>query len=52
MNKNKDLVSIIVTVYKSYNYLNDLIKSVESQSYKNYELILLMMDQIEKLIIF
>ena len=39
MNKNNDLISIIVTVYKSYNYLNDLIKSVESQSYKNYELI-------------
>ena len=39
MNKDNDLISIIVTVYKSYNYLNDLIKSVESQTHKNYELI-------------
>ena len=39
MNKDNDLISIIVTIYKSYNYLNDLIKSVESQTHKNYELI-------------
>tara|TARA_B100000963_G_C22536066_1_gene629866 strand:- start:252 stop:1040 length:789 start_codon:yes stop_codon:yes gene_type:complete len=39
MNRNNDLISIIVTVYKNYIYLNDLIKSVESQTHKNYELI-------------
>ena len=39
MNNNNDLISIIVTVYKNYIYLNDLIKSVESQTHKNYELI-------------
>ena len=39
MNRNNDLISIIVTVYKNYTYLNDLIKSVESQTHKNYELI-------------
>lgn len=36
----KDLVSIIVPVYNAEKFLNDTIKTVENQTYKNWELIL------------
>ncbi|MDU5110389.1 MAG: glycosyltransferase family 2 protein [Clostridium sp.] len=39
--KNNDLVSIIIPVYKTEKkYLINCIKSIESQEYKNYEIIL------------
>jgi teichuronic acid biosynthesis glycosyltransferase TuaG len=37
---NQDLVSIVVPVYNSQEYLEDTIKTVEDQTYKNWELIL------------
>ena len=41
MNKNEDtLISVIVPVYNGENYIDDCIKSVLNQEYKNFELIL------------
>ena len=37
---NEDLVSIIVPVYNAEKYIQDTIKTVEDQTYKNWELIL------------
>lgn len=39
--KNNDLVSIIIPIYNSTNYLEDTLKSVVNQTYKNYEAILI-----------
>ena len=39
--KNNDLVSIIIPIYNSANYLEDTLKSVVNQTYKNYEAILI-----------
>ena len=39
-NSSSSLVSIIVPVYKVENYLNDCIKSIQKQTYKNLEIIL------------
>ena len=36
----KPLISIITPVYNSEKYLNEMIKSVISQTYKNWELII------------
>lgn len=38
---NNDLVSIIIPIYNSANYLEDTLKSVVNQTYKNYEAILI-----------
>lgn len=40
MNLQKDLVSIIVPVYNAEHYIVDAINSVKSQTYENWELIL------------
>lgn len=37
----KDLVSIIVPIYNTSNYLYELIKSIQKQKYKNLEIILI-----------
>lgn len=37
----EELVSIIVPIYNTSLYISDLIKSVQEQKYKNYELILI-----------
>ena len=37
----KDLVSIVVPVYNTSNYLYELIKSIQKQKYKNLEIILI-----------
>lgn len=37
---SKDLVSIITPVYKCENYISETIKSVQSQTYTNWEMIL------------
>lgn len=38
--KENDLISIVVTLYNYANYIEDLIKSVRSQTYTNWELII------------
>lgn len=38
---NQDLVSIVVPVYNSQEYLEDTIKTIENQTYKKWELILI-----------
>ncbi|HBI60069.1 MAG TPA: glycosyltransferase family 2 protein, partial [Lachnospiraceae bacterium] len=37
---NKDLISVIVPVYKVEQYLNKCIESIVSQTYQNMEIIL------------
>lgn len=43
MDKDKTLVSIIVPVYNAELYLEECINSILEQTYKNLEIILLMM---------
>ena len=38
---NEDLVSIIVPVYNAEEFINDTIKTVQDQTYKNWELIMI-----------
>jgi teichuronic acid biosynthesis glycosyltransferase TuaG len=38
---NEDLVSIVVPIYNAEKFLDDTIKSVLSQSYTNWELLLI-----------
>ena len=40
MEARKPLVSVIVPVYNVYSYLRDCVKSVQAQSYQNWELLL------------
>ena len=40
MEERKPLVSVIVPVYNVYSYLRDCVKSVQAQSYQNWELLL------------
>ncbi|QWC22570.1 glycosyltransferase family 2 protein [Bacillus haikouensis] len=39
LNRNEDLVSVIMPTYNSSNYINETIKSVLNQTYHNWELI-------------
>ena len=39
--KNKPLISIITVTLNSEKYLNETLKSIFSQKYKNYELIII-----------
>lgn len=39
MKKNSDLVSIVVPVYNAASFLNDTIKTVQDQTYTNWELL-------------
>lgn len=41
MKKSEDLISVVVPVYKVEDYLNRCIDSILSQTYKNFELILI-----------
>jgi glycosyltransferase involved in cell wall biosynthesis len=45
MNKVKPLVSIVMPVYNASAYIKEALDSVFSQSYKNIEVIALMMAQ-------
>ena len=38
---NNNLISIIVPIYNSEKYLNDLFKSIDNQNFKDYELLLI-----------
>ena len=40
MEKNKNLISVIVPVYNVYDYLDKCIQSIQRQSYSNIEIIL------------
>ena len=40
MNKSEDLVSVIMPTYKCGKYIEKSIKSVQAQTYKNWELII------------
>ena len=40
MEERKPLVSVIVPVYNVYPYLRDCVQSVQTQSYQNWELLL------------
>lgn len=37
----KDLVSVIIPCYNDYKYINDAIKSINNQTYKNVEIIII-----------
>lgn len=39
MNKNEPLISVIVPVYNGQNYLENCIRSIEAQTYENFEVI-------------
>lgn len=39
MKNNKGMVSVIVPIYNSQEYLNDLVNSLSAQSYSNFEVI-------------
>ncbi len=40
MNQNSELISVIVPIYKVEKYLNNCVKSIQNQTYKNLEIIL------------
>ncbi len=40
MNKNEPLISVIVPVYNGQNYLENCIRSIEAQTYENFEVII------------
>ena len=40
MKKKKVLISIIITNYNKERYLNNSLKSVSNQKFKNYEIVL------------
>lgn len=40
MNQNCELISVIVPIYKVEKYLNNCVKSIQNQTYKNLEIIL------------
>ena len=47
MTKKNPLISIIMTYYRKKNYIKKTLNSIISQSYKNYELIVVYDDKIK-----
>lgn len=47
-NNNEPLVSVIIHSFDRFQYLLNAIRSIENQTYKNYELILINDDSNEK----